>query len=216
MKPSQINRRQKGLTLVELMIAMLLSLLLIAGAASMFLGSKKTFKVQEESARIQENIRYIVSRMIKDISPAGFYGCAPSAQNGASQIKSTVRKDNDNFYDFTHAITGTEGGDNAPDSFTVRYALTESSLPITAPMTPLDTTVHVDSRHPAYNELKVGDIITVSDCNMIAAFMITSKANGSLEHKPEIRSKEGVYNSKTEKQRQHTTLAAHTTHLPQP
>ncbi len=197
MKPLQTNQRQKGLTLVELMVAMILSLLLIAGASSMFLGSKKTFKVQEESARIQENIRYVVSRMIRDISPAGFYGCAPSAQDGKSQIHSTVTSE-DGLYDFSHAITGAEGG-NTPDSLTVRFALPESSLPITAPMTPQDTTVQVDSTHPAYSQFEAGDIITVSDCSLIAAFMVTNKPgdNGHLEHRSGVSIK-GVTNSKAE------------------
>ncbi|MCF6353495.1 MAG: PilW family protein [Candidatus Polarisedimenticolaceae bacterium] len=196
---SSLHTRERGLTLVELMVAMILSLLLMAGASSMFLGSKKTFKVQEESARIQENIRYIVSRMVKDISPAGFYGCAPSAQNGASQIKSTVRKDEDagGLYNFSHAVTGTEGGDNDADTLTIRYALPEYSLPVIAPMTPQDDAVVVDSAHPAYAELEAGDIITVSDCSTIAAFMLTSKTNGKLEHAIGTPV-DGVYNVATE------------------
>jgi len=196
---SSLHTRERGLTLVELMVAMILSLLLMAGASSMFLGSKKTFKVQEESARIQENIRYIVSRMVKEISPAGFYGCAPSAQNGASQIKSTVRRDDDagGLYNFSHAVTGTEGGDNGTDTLTIRYALPEYSLPVIAPMTPEDDAVMVDSTHPAYGQLKVGDIITVSDCSTIAAFMLTSTAEGKLAHDTESTI-EGVYNIATE------------------
>ncbi len=200
MRGSRSNHREQGLTLVELMVAMILSLLLIAGASSMFLGSKKTFKVQEESARIQENIRYIVSRMIKEISPAGFYGCAPSAQKGASRIHSTVKKDDDlgGLYNFDHAVTGSEGGEDSADSLTVRYALPEYGLPVTAPMTPGESAVFVDSDHPAYDELEVGDIITVSDCSMIAAFMLTNKASdGKLEHKTEPRL-DGVYNIETE------------------
>jgi len=199
MKYLHTNQRQKGLTLVELMVAMILSLLLIAGASSMFLGSKKTFKVQEESARIQENVRYIVNRMITDISPAGFHGCAPSAQDGKSQIYSTVES-KDGLYDFSHAITGVEGGNaNTPDSLTVRFALPELSLPITSPMTKGDTTVQVDSTRPAYSKFEAGDIITVSDCSLIAAFMVTNKpgANGHLEHRSGVSIK-GVTNSKAE------------------
>ena len=181
---TQLSQNQKGLTLIELMIAMVLSLLLMAGAASMFLGSKKTFKVQEESARIQENIRYVVTRMITDISPAGFYGCAPSTQDGVSQVHSTVASANP-FFDFNDAITGLEGGGpNNSDSLTVRFALPEVSLPVIAPMTALNRAVRVDNTHPAYNALAQGDIIAVSDCSLVAVFMITNTpgANGQLAH----------------------------------
>ncbi|MFC1602158.1 PilW family protein [Pseudomonadota bacterium] len=178
------HKNQEGFTLVELMIAMVLSLLLMAGAGSMFLGSKKTFKVQEESARIQENVRYVVTRMITDISPAGFYGCAPSAQDGSSQIESTVAS-SDGLYTFDESITGIEGGGpNNSDSLTVRFARPEFSLPIIAPMTALDRAVRVDSNHPAYDELEEGDIIAVSDCGLLAAFMITNEpgGDGRIEH----------------------------------
>ncbi len=183
MKQLYKKSAQEGLTLIEMMIAMALSLLLMAGATSMFLGSKKTFKVQEESARIQENMRYVVTRMIKDISPAGFLGCAPSAQEGASQVKSTVVASHA-FSDFGEAITGEEGGDNEPDKLTVRFALPEFSLPIIAPMTASDSAVRVDDSSEVYTKnYKTGDIIAVSDCSLSAVFMVTNAgADGKLAH----------------------------------
>jgi len=207
MKQPCTGPKQQGLTLVELMVAMALSLLLMVGATSMFLGSKKTFKVQEESARIQENVRYVVTRMIQDISPAGFYGCAPSAQDGTSQIHSTVSSGNP-LYNFSEAITGEDGGNpdnpeagdgpNNSDSLTVRFALPDVSLPVIAPMTAADRSIHVDSSHPAYDELAPGDIIAVSDCSLLAVFMITGKgANGDLAHSAETTVR-GVTNSAAE------------------
>ncbi len=183
MIPLAKKSAQKGLTLIEMMIAMTLSLLLMAGATSMFLSSKRTFKVQEESARIQENMRYVVTRMIKDISPAGFQGCAPSTQKGISQIQSTVVATHP-FSDFSAAITGEEGGKNKPDKLTVRFALPELSLPIIAPMTASDRAVHIDGSSKIYKDnYSTGDIIAVSDCSLLAVFMITNAgADGRLAH----------------------------------
>ncbi len=193
------HHNERGLTLIELMVAMVLSLLLIAGASSMFLGSKKTFKVQEESARIQENIRYITSRMVKEISPAGFYGCAPSTQGGETRIKSTVRKAGDSsaLYNFDHAVTGTDGKDGSSDTLTIRYAMPEYSLPVIAPMTSKESPIFVDSSHPAYDELEPGDIITVSDCSMISAFMLTGKTDSGALKRDTTTHIDGVYNTET-------------------
>jgi len=199
MRQLHTNPMQKGFTLVELMIAMVLSLLLMAGATSMFLSSKKTFKTQEELARIQENMRYVVTRMVTDISPAGFHGCAPSAQGGESQVKSTVTSAN-GLHNFDNAIAGAEGGGpNNSDSLTVRFALPEYGMPIIAPMTAEDRAVRVNSSHPAYEELSQGDIIAVSDCSLLAVFMITNEpgADGRLTHLPGITIN-GITNSTDE------------------
>jgi len=52
---------QKGFSIVELMIAMLLSLLLLSGTVSLFEQSKRNYLQDEQVARMQENGRYAES-----------------------------------------------------------------------------------------------------------------------------------------------------------
>jgi len=68
--------RCSGLTLIELMVAMVLSLVLMAGVLTIFAGSKTTYRLQNGLATVQENGRYALHQMVRDIRGAGYTGCA--------------------------------------------------------------------------------------------------------------------------------------------
>lgn len=71
-----INKRSsQGLSLIELMIALLIGLLISAAVLQIFISSKNTFRMQEAMARLQENGRFAVNYMANDFRMAGFMGC---------------------------------------------------------------------------------------------------------------------------------------------
>lgn len=65
---------QHGLTLVELMVSLVLGLTLSSGIISVYLESKRNFAAEEELARIQENGRFAISLLKREIMQAGFTG----------------------------------------------------------------------------------------------------------------------------------------------
>ena len=83
-------RGQAGFTLVELMIAMLLGLIVVGAAGSVFLSSQKTYKTTEEMARLQEGGRAAFELMAKDIREAGASPCP-----GITQVLNIVTDDPD-------------------------------------------------------------------------------------------------------------------------
>ncbi len=66
---------RKGLTLVELMIVMALSLLLMAAVYTTYSIQKKTSDVQNEVAAVQQDLRAVLDIMARDIRQAG---CNPT------------------------------------------------------------------------------------------------------------------------------------------
>ena len=72
---NSLKIRQYGLTLVELMVAILLSMLLAAGIIQIYLGNKQTYTFQEAMSRNQENGRYAIEILSRDLRMAGFTGC---------------------------------------------------------------------------------------------------------------------------------------------
>lgn len=70
----QVGSRQSGLTLVELMVAMAISLILVAGIATLIAQQSSTRAELDKSNRQIENGRYAVSLLRDDIQHAGFYG----------------------------------------------------------------------------------------------------------------------------------------------
>ena len=69
------RQRVRGFSLVELMTAMLLSLLLMAAAVSVLVSNKRTYGATEGLGHIQENARIAFELMSRDIREAGGNPC---------------------------------------------------------------------------------------------------------------------------------------------
>ena len=94
-------RSQAGLTLIELMVAMVLGLLVAAGIISVFLSTSSSHRVQSQMARLQEDGRFAITRLVQDLRMANAQYCTHSggvnSQSGGiylSQLRApTVQAD---------------------------------------------------------------------------------------------------------------------------
>ena len=68
--------RSRGLTLIELMIAMTIGLVLVGGAFKIFMDSSRTYGIHETESRLEENARYVYSVLEADVRMAGYWGYA--------------------------------------------------------------------------------------------------------------------------------------------
>lgn len=66
--------RQSGLTIVELMVALLISSILIAGAISLFLATRKTRTTSQHMNNIATDARFFTTFFAHNIRMAGFTG----------------------------------------------------------------------------------------------------------------------------------------------
>jgi prepilin-type N-terminal cleavage/methylation domain-containing protein len=69
---SKMLRKQNGVTLIELLIALVISTLLTAAIYRTFVGQQKTLTTQEQVVDAQQNIRYAMGNMTREIRMAGF------------------------------------------------------------------------------------------------------------------------------------------------
>lgn len=67
-------RKNAGVTLIELLIALVISAILIAAIYRTFIGQQKTYIVQEQVVDMQQNVRVAINRMMREIRMAGFGG----------------------------------------------------------------------------------------------------------------------------------------------
>ncbi|MCF6236726.1 MAG: PilW family protein [Gammaproteobacteria bacterium] len=174
------SRHQTGLTLIEIMVAMVISLVLMAGVLQIFLANKKSFLVQESLSRMQENGRTAMRILADDLRMAGYWGCR------SQDISITDNLDNGGTGYINLLGQGGLGGTNnaglnSSDTVTLRGALSDG-MRVTAPFMPTASSVlHVADA----SGLAKGDIMLVTNCEAGDLFQISNNnpsASNTLNH----------------------------------
>ena len=109
---------QQGLTIIELMVAMVLGLLLMAVAIHIFVGNRDTYRYNSNLARLQENGRFAFEQVSRVVRMTGYQGASPndwvlgpmSVENGG--VSPLAGSDNDTNNSDTITITY-KGSDDA-------------------------------------------------------------------------------------------------------
>lgn len=63
---------RKGMTLIELLMALVVSGILVAGVYRTFISQQHTFTVQEQVVDMQQNVRLAINRMTRELRMAGY------------------------------------------------------------------------------------------------------------------------------------------------
>ena len=101
---------QAGFSLIELMIAMILGLIVVAAAGGVFISNKRVYNATETLGRIQEHGRVAFELMSRDIREAGGNPCG-----NAIQPINILEGTNDTFWDrFGQGVTGYGPGNALP------------------------------------------------------------------------------------------------------
>lgn len=187
--------KQKGLSLVELMIAVLLGLILLTGVMQVFLSSKNVYTSQQALSRIQETGRMAMEFLSRDIRMAGFMGCASRTEN--FKINNMLNSSNTVTYNFVESIRGYEKStfpvatskitktikDNT-DVIAIRYALgTNVYATRNNDATQLFVNDSGETRDcssgASLSGLCIGDLLVVTDCEKANVFQATDIKSGA-------------------------------------
>lgn len=68
-------RRSRGVSLIELMVALLIGAVLVLGLVQVFSASRTAYQLSEGMSRVQENARFAMDYLQRDIRMAGHFGC---------------------------------------------------------------------------------------------------------------------------------------------
>lgn len=114
---------QRGISLVELLIAISLGLFLTWGATQAYLVGKQTYSMQQALSRIQENGRMVHELMAYEVRNAGSIGCVSrmlmensSTGTGCSSGVSMLNSPNSVEYNFGNIVYGINDADGSPTS----------------------------------------------------------------------------------------------------
>jgi type IV pilus assembly protein PilW len=116
--------KQQGLSLVELMVAMALAVLLMAGVLSIFQSSKVTYLTNEKTSRLQENGRVALELMVHDLRSAGYTGCARD-----TAFTSTLNDSADVLWNYAQPVQGFESQGDGSYVPVLTLALNPAPLP---------------------------------------------------------------------------------------
>ena len=106
-----LSNRCSGFTLVELMIALLLSTLLTGAVIYLFVGSNKSYKELNRSARMQEDASFALHTLKQDLNHAGFFGTVRQyhiALDGSLGSVSNDCSGDAAAYDFNKSLLATQ------------------------------------------------------------------------------------------------------------
>lgn len=118
---NNIAKDQRGFSLVELMVALLLSLIVMAGILGVFSMARSTSQTTTGLGRVQENTRFLNHLLSTEIRMAGYMGCLTDS----TQIASMIDDADKNKLPFTFAagINGFEfTGTGAGGAHSVAYS----------------------------------------------------------------------------------------------
>ncbi len=71
MNPNE-GSNQKGMTLIELLVGLVISAIIVAGVYRVFVAQTRAYTVQEQVVEVQQNIRGAMELMLRDIRMAGY------------------------------------------------------------------------------------------------------------------------------------------------
>ena len=183
------SKQQMGLSLVELMVAMLISLILLGGVLQVFLSSKDMYRTNTAVARVQEAGRFATEFIAFDVRQAGYKGECLSEPSNHLNI-SNANANLQNTYSTSPAI---QGWDNTKpvffaaadttrantDSFVVKYAGDGQEFQANGTNNTNAQSLTVDKSTDAY----AGQIILLANSTGCEVFQNTNNKNASAFQK---------------------------------
>lgn len=192
-----------GFSLIELMIAMTVGLVIVAAVVQIFVRSHATYQLDEGLSRVQENARFSMDYLAKDIRMAGYMGCN-SKLFGTSAVSNIVKPPNQSTifssggirgyrYTCTTACSGglAEWDPALPGDFFLAGEVrtgsdviiinrgSELGTTLTGNTVPSNANVQIVNTAEIAGQIAADDILLLSDCKGADIFKATNTSSGS-------------------------------------
>jgi type IV pilus assembly protein PilW len=168
----------RGVTLIELMIALVLGLIVSGAALALFVTNKRTYVASENIGRVQENARTAFELMSRDLREAGGNPCDSNVPVGNALNNTTW------WSNWGSAVTGYASGTAAPfvtapvraagtDAFQLRSGV-DTGIAVIGAMPDPSADIDVQSTAGISNN----DLVMICDFNQAAVFQVTQTPAG--------------------------------------
>ncbi len=204
-------RRAKGFSLVELMVAMVLGIIVMAGVITVFLAQRRVYLTTSSQGGLQDSQNAISSIVGASLRGAGFLGCgsfrhansiiktgasslvynftAPvfgfdakgTGSGGAYAITQINAADSSDSADWVPSLDSTLVGKSEPGSDIIVVG-GEKPGTQSVPASSINNNVQFTIPDSSYGTLPAGTAAAISDCAKSTVFQITSMSSSSNIH----------------------------------
>ena len=197
--PTMTSTSNRGFSLIEMMIAITIGMFILVAMVLAYTSGKQTYRVQENLSRVQENGRFAIETIARDIRMADFNGCYSKSIN----INNTVNTATSFTYNFNQGLQGNEATSGSAWTPALDASISGASpspkggTDVITIRTAQGTGVYVTQQPSGSNltaaDVQVGanngfsqfDIVLVSNCSGSDVFQISNanpNTSGSLAH----------------------------------
>jgi len=172
----------KGLSLIELMIAMTLGLATVAAVGWVYLGTMKTYRAHDASSRIQEGARHAFELIGKDLRMTGTVGCPYATQTNV--ITNYGTEWYADLFDqplISIEQDATDVGEVNEFSDAVSILRADVSKEF---IVQNHDSVAMTFTLPADHGIQDGELMVVTDCSHAAVFQATGPTSTTVGHSP--------------------------------
>lgn len=183
------RRGERGLSLVELMVSLVLGLLLVGGAITVFMSSRQAYRATEGLSRMQESSRVAFELMARDIRESGGTPCendlpvdtvlsAPTSAWWKQWSGNTAFQGFDGETAFSDAAFGTGEGERLADTDGIQIQSPMSNGATVDAQATLSANLTVNSTQ---HGLRTGDLAMVCTFEGATVFQVSSASDTSRE-----------------------------------
>lgn len=178
MKDNSLRRANTGFTLVELLVSVAIGLFLVAVVGGVYLSSKDSFNYQDAMSRLQENSRFAMERMARDIRMAGYTGCG-----NLSKVANTVNGGASSWWlNFSAPVIGYDNLAASQTQFPGAVAGTDAIVLIGVGEGELSVISHnanAATIQTTQHSIKPGAILVITDCSQTSVFQMSGPTNNN-------------------------------------
>ncbi len=185
--------KQQGLSLIEIMVALTVSLILMAGVLQIFLSSKQSYKANDGLSRVQEAGRFSLETLIREVRLTGFQGCAnPTWVDTSTPATNAAPTANFNLRNSAlRGFNAVAGGTWSPALNTTEFTTNITRVPgsdilavqhgssIQASVLNTSSTTKIDMQSNP-DGLAANTVALVTDCSSTDVFSVSSIAGNSI------------------------------------
>lgn len=167
-----LSKTQRGLSLLEILITLVLGVFIASAVMQVYMSNKGTSKFQGEVARIQDNGRFAIDLIARDLRNTDYFGCLGDKSRVVNHIK------NKGVFDTSETIRGVDGLNGSPDTIQLigSTQINEKNLKISSTFNQ-DEDIPITTADFNPSSL-IGKPLVVANCQQAEIF-IPSSINGN-------------------------------------